>query len=313
MAAKRFLQARGEPLKDPPWNRFFEFIAPDADRYNMLTSMIDTMGLNSAVFPIAGNRHFFIFPRGRIIKPGESGLPFRRQSPVVLASHYDRVPGSSGANDNSAAVMQLLRAALRLTEQGTDYWIIIFTDKEELASGESFKDQGSYSLAEYLRLAGLADARIFIFDACGAGDTMIVSSTTDHLLKGERSRGILKARQLVTGLRNLALDTVRYLNLDKVLRLPTPFSDDAGFLKAGLPAQTITMLPAGEAASWASVLRKRPELIDFLLSGALQNTPDRLLIPETWRNLNGPADSHLQLTPEHYDRVIRFASALCAS
>jgi hypothetical protein len=30
---------------------------------------------------------------------------------------------------------------------------------------------------------------------------------------------------------------------------PTPFSDDAGFLRAGLAAQTITVLPAKEAAA----------------------------------------------------------------
>jgi hypothetical protein len=108
--------------------------------------------------------------------------------------------------------------------------------------------------------------------------------------------------------------------MEKVLLVPTPFSDDAGFLRAGLAAQTITVLPSAEAASLASLLRTKPEFIDALISREALSatklnprTGAKLQLPETWRNLNGPGDSPHRLTPKHYNRVVRFACELCRS
>jgi hypothetical protein len=305
------LRPSREWASESPYDRFFDFIAPNADRYAILLERIETLALNSVVIPVAGNRHIFVFPPGKAVKPQAGGIfPFRGQSPVTLVAHYDRVANSPGANDNSAAVFHLLKAAQILSSRDTGYWMIIFTDKEELAKGEGIDEQGSFSLAEKLRAWGL-DARIFNFDACGTGDTFIFSGTTDYILKNDESPGIRRAKQLIGGLRSYALETARNLRLSKVLLAPTPFSDDAGFLKAGLPAQTITMLPGDEAAPYASLLRNRPEFADFLISGALKNSVDRHLIPETWRTLNGPSDSHLRLTPEFFNQVVRFAVELC--
>jgi hypothetical protein len=303
-------RSRRDPWKETPYNRFSDFIAPGADRYGILVSLIDTMGFNSLVFPVGGRRHFFILPRGQRFRITE-GFPFRGQNPVILAAHYDRVAGSPGANDNSAAVFQLLKAALRLTERGTDRWIVIFTDGEELNAGEGFENQGSFALAEMLCQGGLGDARVFIFDACGTGDTLIVSSTADYILKNEQTAALRRVRQLIGDLRKQALTAARDLRLDKVLVVPTPFSDDAGFLRAGIPAQTVCMLPAGEAAAYASLLRMRPEFADRFLAGMIRNTADHFNVPETWRCLNSPSDSRLRLTPPHFDRVVRFAAALC--
>ncbi|MDR2257560.1 MAG: M28 family peptidase, partial [Treponema sp.] len=299
-----------DPWSDIPYRRFLDFIAPGADRYGILLSLIEQLGLNSAVFPVNGNRHFFIFPPGQKIQSGQGGFPFSGQSPVILAAHYDRVPGSPGANDNSAAVFHLLRTALCLGKRDGGYWIIIFTDKEELAAGEGIRDQGSFTLAEKLRLWGLGSGRVFILDACGTGDTFIISNTTDNLLKNDERPGARRTKQLIQDLRDQALETARQLRLHKVLLVPTPFSDDAGFLRAGIPAQTITMLPAEEAASYAALLRKRPGFAGSLIAGGFPPA-DRFLVPETWRCVNGPADSHLRLTPEHYNMVIRFAAELC--
>jgi hypothetical protein len=292
-----------------PWNRFAGFIAPDADRFAILKTLTEEMGLNSVVIPVAENRHFFVFPPGQAVKTG--GFPFRGQRPVILAAHYDRVPGSPGANDNSAAVFQLLLAAQKLGARRDARWIIIFTDKEELLAGEGIQDQGAFGLAEKLRLWGLGEARVFIFDACGSGDTLIVSITTDYFLKNDDRPGLRRTRHLVRNLRNQALEAARRLQLDKVLLIPTPFSDDAGFLRAGIPAQTITALPAAEAAPYAGVLRKRPDFAELLIFGAVTEGRDRLLVPETWRSINGPADKLRRLTPESYGRIIRFAVELC--
>jgi len=298
--------------KESPYERFFDFIAPDADRFTILSLHIEKLGLNSVVIPIEGNRHFFIFPKGKNIKPSTGGsFPFRKQSPVILTAHYDRAPGSPGANDNSAAVFQLLKTALRLGEQRFDYWIIIFTDKEELQTGEGIQKQGSFSLAKKLRGMGLGNARIFNFDACGAGDTFVFSSTVDYLLKKNKRSGLHSANQTINNLREKALNTARFLRLNKILLAPTPFSDDAGFLQGGIPVQTITMLPSPEADSFRMLLGDKPDFADLLISGSMKDSTVLKLIPETWRCLNSPADTHLRLTPEYYERVVRFALELC--
>lgn len=291
-----------------PYERFFDFIAPDADRFGVLSDHTERLGLEAVVIPIKDNRHFFLFPRGRTLKPrAGASFPFRGQSPIVLTAHYDRVPDSPGANDNSAAVFLLLKAALALNRQRIDQWIIIFTDKEELQNGEGIGEQGSFSLAEKFRLWGLAKARIFSFDACGAGDTFVFSTTPGYLLGKNKNPGFRRASQTISLLQETALAAARRLRFSKVLSVPTPFSDDAGFLKGGIPAQTVTMLPASEAGPYATLLRNIPDFADAIINGSA----DRRLIPETWRCLNGPADTHLRLTPEHYDDVVRFAVELC--
>jgi len=295
-----------------PYDRFFDFIAPDADRFTVLFEHVQRLDLNTLVVSIEGNRHFFIFP-GEInlkLSPG-SAFPFRGGSPVVLTAHYDRVDGSPGANDNSASVFMLLKAALRLGELGIGHWIIIFTDKEELLSGEGIQEQGSYSLARKLCQLGLENARVFNFDACGTGETLVVSSTADYLLEKNNKPSIWKTGQRIKALREKVFDTARNLHISHVLSVPTPFSDDAGFLQGGIPSQTITMLPSSEAAPFASLLRNRPSFADTFIAGLARNSPERLLIPETWRCINGPLDNFLRLTPENFEKIVRFAVELC--
>ena len=293
-----------------PYQRFFDFIALDADRYQVLLETAESLELNFTVISIEGKRHVFVYPPAHRQK---ALIPFRGQRPVILCAHYDRVEGSQGANDNSAAVFQLLKAALKLGKDETDCWIIIFTDKEELRAGETVREQGSFSLAEKLRDWGLGGAQVYIFDACGTGDTLVISKTTDYLLKASGGKGAYKAQRHIAGLRNRALDAAHYLRLRNTLTLSTPFSDDAGFLKAGFPAQTITMLPSAESNPFAAFLRRRPDFAELLLNGSAQTSPDRQQIPETWRCLNTPADTYVRLTPQHFDIAVRFAAELCKS
>jgi hypothetical protein len=236
-----------------------------------------------------------------------------------MVAHYDRAAGSPGANDNSAAVFMLLEAALKMREQDLRNWLIIFTDKEELSPGEGIREQGSFGLAKRLRETVLKDCRYYIFDACGTGDTLIISTMADHLMKNETGHEAARRRRTLKVLRDDALQTARNLMMERVLLAPTPFSDDAGFLRAGLTAQTITVLPAEEAAGLASLLRTKPEFIDALISREallaakfpVPRTGGELLLPETWRSLNGPADGPERLTPKNFSRVVKFACALC--
>jgi hypothetical protein len=302
-----------------PYERFPEFIAPGADRFGILLEHISNLNLNSMVITIEEKRHFFIFPQTEKINLEAGAFPFRGQSPVVLTAHYDRVPGSPGANDNSAAVFQLLKAALqpsgppparsRFNKNDINRWMIIFTDKEELQKGEGIRAQGSFSLAKKLRSWGLSNARIFNFDACGTGDTFVFSTTADYLLK--KKLNYRRLGQTMRQLREKAMEIAHSLHFDKVLSIPTPFSADAGFFQGGIPAQTVTMLPSEEAIRLAAHFRSHPGFADALISGSINNSPVQQLVPETWRCLNSPSDIDSRLTPEHFDKVVRFAVELC--
>ena len=267
-----------------PYNRFLEFTSLGVDRFALLCSVLDECSLVWQTLKIEGKRHIAV-----------PALPER--SALIFTAHYDRTPQSPGANDNGAAVFQLIEAALQVKagqnngkKTVKDRVLFIFTDGEELSKGESVRCQGSYGLGLYLKKNGLGNSSIFSFDACGTGDTLIISTTADQFLKNEKAAGAAETvRRKVLSLRQKALEAARKAHLEKVMLLPTPFSEDAGFLLAGMAAQTITVLPQNEAA---------------LVRG------NRRLIPETWKNLNSPGDSPLQLTPEHWKTLSAFADAL---
>jgi hypothetical protein len=306
-------------FRNAPYSRFEEFIAPDADRLVLLVTALEENGLNPRILDEGGKRHIVLGAAG--------GAGSGAGRPLVLSAHYDRAAGSPGANDNSAAVFMLIEAAADIFGRGGGGAhrgvhrsahrgaadappVIIFTDKEELSRGEGLKEQGAYSLALRLREQGLASARIFCFDACGAGNTLIISTEADQLLRNETSVGAARIRRRVRELRNTALETARRAGIEKILLLPTPFSDDAGFFRAGLAAQTITVLPETEAAAFASRARAKPETVSALVCEA-PGEAARNAFPETWRNLNSPGDSHSLLTPKYWKNIVRFVKMLC--
>ncbi|MDR2375756.1 MAG: M28 family peptidase [Treponema sp.] len=301
----RYLNSRGKPLVEPPFHRFIEFINPGADRFNVIKFLLSEMDLDYLVLPVAGNRHFLILP-----SPDVNPLQGYRAG-TVLAAHYDRAKGSPGANDNSAAVFLLLKVAQKLKGQDAAPWMIILTDKEELRQGQGIREQGSYSLGETLRRGILQEAQVFIFDACGTGDTLVISTVTDTLLRNEGGLGAGHTLFVIRSLRERALCAARNLGMHRVTLLPTPFSDDAGFLRAGISAQIITVLPQAEASAFASLVRSRPEFSGALISREQAQEAETTLIPKTWRRLNTGSDTCHKLSPEHFDMVIRFAEELC--
>jgi len=285
-----------------PWKRFMEFISPQANRFTILKEIIMEAGLDHTVLEIAGNRHFVVAPPPQTEK-------YLRRPPSILVAHYDRAAGSPGANDNSAGVFLLLETAIKLKNTNDKNWAIIFTDKEEIKPGESIQTQGAYTLAMGLKNSKMENPKIFCFDACGTGDTLIISTTAQYLLKKDRGSKVLQ--EAVLELQKLALDTARNLGMKKALLAPTPFSDDAGFLRAGLAAQAITMLPSTECIQLVAELRKNPDFADTLITAKLRHDNRDKFIPETWRCLNSPSDSHLRLTRENFRTVVRFAEELC--
>jgi hypothetical protein len=142
-----------------PWGRFKKFIALKTDRFSILKEILEETKLDFKVVTLSGNRYFFVAPPA----PEEE---FLRRRLTILVAHYDRAPESPGANDNSAGVFLLIQTALKLQAEKLSNWQDIFTDKEELAPGESIQSQGAYTLASGVRDAGLESAHIYSCDAC---------------------------------------------------------------------------------------------------------------------------------------------------
>ncbi len=296
------------PLSLP--SRFRDFTAPEADRYSLLFELLDSAGLEPASVDLAGSRHIIVGPLSRPQGRSEA-------SPTVLTAHYDRAPGSPGANDNGAAVFQLAAAAGKLREEGARGWRVVFTDKEEAAGSLGLRSQGSYALGRGFRDIGLEDARIYNFDACGRGDTLVVSTAADELLRGSEGAGADRALHALRSLRVRLLRTARALSLRRVLLMPTPFSDDAGFFAAGLAAQTITVLPEVEAERLAARLRGKPALAAQLVNREAEKSAGlsgRLgpLLPRTWKDLNTARDTPETLRPELFPTITALACGLCA-
>jgi hypothetical protein len=281
---------------------FRTFLEPGTDRFGFLLAHLRERRLSPSTVELAGSRHI-------VVASGRPAVPSKPR--IVLAAHYDRAPGSPGANDNSAAVFQLAEAAARLRADGTDSWLVVFTDREEAACGRGARGQGAYALAEGFKAIGLAEARFFIFDACGRGDTIIVSTTVGQLAADADADATgREAREL----RIRALETGRVAARGRILLAPTPFSDDAGFLAAGLAAQTITLLPAGEAAALARRLRTKPEYASALINKKARDSVEprayRSFMPATWKNLHGASDDATSLSPSSFALMERFACSL---
>jgi hypothetical protein len=238
---------------------------------------------------------------------------------VVFAAHYDCAPGSKGANDNGAAVFMLLQAAFQLhnlysrpqLEKHGSACLFILTDKEELKTGDGAKDQGAYKLAKTLKETGMSGSSFFIFDACGIGDTLIISSTIDNLLKINGDDGS-RAQKKLRSLRSAAMNAAEKALNGQYLLMPTPFSDDMGFLRAGLVAQTLTVLPKKEAMDFSGQVRANPLYKSALISSEQKEKQAKLVLPKTWQYLNSPQDTAEKLTGKFFPSIVKFILALCA-
>jgi hypothetical protein len=290
-----------------PWAYFPLFVGNSASRFETLRRVVADMGLaepeDRHIVNIGDCRHFLISAEKQHV---------RRKSPVVLLSHYDAVPGSPGANDNGAAVFMLLALAAELRRNGAQDWLVILSDKEEVPEAGGISQQGAYLLASCLSRTALADSPFFILDSLGRGDTIVISTTADMMLRGMESRAARNRAHSMQTLRGRALRSAAKAGIDRTLLFPTPFSDDAGFLLAGLAAQTITALPHAEAQRALAATRRRT--LSTRLNGEatlpfLETAhTDR---PYTWQLMNSSEDKISTLTPENFPRIIRFLSLLC--
>jgi len=275
---------------------FRSFLADGADRLVRLSGMLAKRGLEGRVLAIGLRRHLLVR-----LSPGPPS--------TLLVAHYDRVDGSPGALDNSAACFVLAEAARRLAKDrsaGQGHFVL-FTDGEEApASGDPFS-QGSYALAKGLHKAlGGARPAIFVFDVVGRGSRLLLSTASRTAGEGLSPGAVL----VLDAMEARATQAAATSGMEPPLRLPLPWSDDLGFALAGMPALVLSLLPEDEAERLERAMAGRSD------AGG-KRAPARNDMggdwPRTWDLLHGPEDRPELLERRALDAMVEFCVGLCRS
>jgi hypothetical protein len=154
---------------------------------------------------------------------------------VVVAAHYDAIPGSPGANDNGSGVAVLLELVRALKDRAWNYsFDFCFFDQEE---------NGLLGSKRYVR--GFVVPRLHLamvnLDVEGLGDELYVGPA-----------GRWNERFLLP----LARKAADSLQLSLQDRTAYPMSDYASFGSAGLENISISVVPKGDADRLAGMLER---------------------------------------------------------
>ena len=287
---------------------FQRFIAPDCDRRQFILDMLKDFGVPAVPLSLEGAHHILVkFP------PSAYNPQYKMKT--VLA-HYDRVDTSPGANDNSAAVFQIIYWARRLLRfPGFHNVQIIFSDGEEMGGSEGVLEQGAFGIATKFRSLGLTQQDVYAFDCCGRGDFVILS-------QAGMGKGSIPFQRQFNSLVERTEDLIKSVAGRKWAPLPVPYSDNAGFLACGIPAVAITLLPAQEVVSYLRELKQHPGLQAAIMkSSQNQEVGARKIkplepyqvqekMPMTWRLLHTEYDNLASLTPESFPLMEALLDAL---
>ena len=252
---------------------FNDFIAPDCDRASFIQNYLNQAGLEAPILQMEGKNHIYVkFPQSQY-------NPMFRIKTVI--AHYDRFPGSPGANDNSAAVFCLLEWAAKLAKvtnvakvAGGQFHNIrlIFTDGEELGAAGGVSQQGAFPLAQVFRRLGITNDDIFVFDCMGRGDVPVLTQTVlPHKAPAKFVKAFSELEQRAATLLHASAN-------GRWFCLPCNYSDNASFIANGIPAVAITLLSSAEVSS-----------------------ATRGEIPETWQLLHTPGDNLESLNPQSFE------------
>ena len=212
---------------------FKSFLEPNLDRATFIQHFLKRIGLSCPVIPIDGKKHLLVS-----FKKTQYNPLFKIKTVIA---HYDRVPNSPGANDNSSSVFSLLKFAERLVNRpGIHNIRMIFSDGEEEAE-KGVVSQGAYGLAQLFKKLGLTRDDIFVFDCMGRGTIPVLTETN---FSNKVSQSFLKE---FNELESRAENLLKGATGGKWIKAPCNLSDNAGFIANGIPAVAITMLPSDEA------------------------------------------------------------------
>ena len=278
------------------------------DRRAYLLNFCETHDLKPIVIPVDDSRFIHVRRPGRI-----TSLPSGVRT--VFTAHYDRAPGSPGANDNSAAVLALLFFLTGPVAAKSGLPIeLLLSDREETPLGSSPRAQGAFRLGEMLKKKDASGIIFYHFDMCGVGDTVIVSEAGERLLERRGKAGTALYKKM-NALRTAFLDTRNPVLRGRLQSLPTPFSDNLGFLLQGFPVLQFTFLPRREAVAYRRDFKKLTDEITALKTrtpeiSALYKKRFDAIQPPTWRIRHTRADNTDSLTPGAFGLMQDLCAAL---
>lgn len=277
------------PLPESDRRELAAFCSPDADRYAVLTRSLDRRGISWEMIPLEGARHLVLLPP----KAGRLDEEFYR---VTLVAHYDRAENTPGANDNSAAVFQLLAHWEEITQLAWRHRTqILFTDGEELTGEASATDQGSCRLARHLHRLGAENILFFVLDMCGIGDTPVWGRSL-------RKAGLIPGADAASRAHRVMEGFLKGCTGGEDFGVNPMFSDDLGLLLGGYPALQVSLLPRREAE----------ELARLCGPAAPARARERLrdTMPASWRVNHSPGDSLDTLEARSFDVMRRLLREL---
>ena len=275
---------------------FSDYVADGCDRCAFIRSYLARHGVESVVLPVEEKNHVYVkFPTSQY------NPQFRIKTVIA---HYDRVPGSPGANDNSAANFCLMDWAERLANRSDFHNVrLLFSDGEEFASG-GVESQGAFSLASLFKRLGITNDDVYVFDCMGRGTIPILRKTVLPLAVPYAFRTRFAA------LEERAEALLRRSASQRWLTLPFAYSDNAGFIACGIPAVAVTMLPEDEANAYLAALIKEKSLENYIVNHIVDAKSDaeakekllklQSMVPETWKLINTKNDTERTLTAESF-------------
>ena len=258
---------------------FSKFISPVCDRAAFIQDYLKQAGLEAPIMQMEGKNHIYVkFPQSQY-------NPTFRIKTVI--AHYDRFPGSPGANDNSAAVFCLMEWAAKLAKMTGGQFFhnirLIFTDGEELGAAGGVSQQGAFPLAQVFRRLGITNDDIYVFDCMGRGDVPILTQT---ILPHKAPARFIKE---FSALEQRAANLLQASANGRWFSLSCNYSDNASFIANGIPAVAITLLPSAEVTAATQGLQ-----------------------PQTWQLLHTAADNIESLSPQSFEIFYNILNNLAA-
>jgi len=261
------------PLPEEDLKELRQFCSEDANRREILEESLKRRGIPYEVIPIDKARH--------IALPTPNAAKMDKQYyRVTLISHYDRVRGTPGANDNAACIFQLMNHWEEIRKLGWQHRTqIIFTDREELTEKMRPTDQGSWFLARHLKRLKVKNVLFLVLDMCGIGNTPVWGCSLQKL-------GTKRVKNSISSIYKAMEDFLKNYSNNQDFGVNPMFSDDLGLLLGGYPAIQLSILPRGEALSLAKQYRQ------------IKANPDNpasihqgIKLPKTWKISHGANDS----------------------
>ncbi len=253
-----------------------QFCSSDSDRHEILKNSLERRGIPYEIIPIGDARHFAL----PVSNASTMDSEYYR---VNLVAHYDRVTGTPGANDNAAAVFQLLAYWEEIRRSGWQHRTqILFTDKEELTGEMSATDQGSWHLARHLKRLGAENILFFVLDMCGIGDTPVWGRSI-------RKAGLAPPGGAVTRAYEVMEAFLKRYSGGRDFGMNPMFSDDLGLLLGGYPAFQISLLPRKEAEEMQAKMGGVTPDADPDAPGRARERI-RASLPVSWQNNHSPED-----------------------